>query len=172
MADAVAIEARSTSPAAGRPATAAAKEYLTFRLGAREYGIDALKVQELRGGADLNCIDDAPEFIAGAIEVRGAMVPIVDLRVPLDLASVADSVFTVAVILKLGERALGVMVDSVTDVIRLAQRQIRPAFASAAGADARYLIGIGTDDERTLNLLDIEKLILGEGMGLPEIEAY
>ncbi len=154
------------------PAALAPKEFLTFRLGALEYGIDVLKVQEIRGCAALSSIDDAPQCIAGAIEFGGAMVPVMDVRIALDLERVADSVFTVAVILKLGERTLGLMVDSVSDVIRLARWQIRPAPFSAAGPDAQYLIGVGTDDDRKLILLDIEKLVLGEGMGLLEIEAY
>jgi purine-binding chemotaxis protein CheW len=158
--------------AAVHPAAVAPKEFLTFRLGAQEYGIDVLKVQDIRGCAALACIDDAPDFIAGAIDFGGAMVPVIDLRIPLDLDSLADSVFTVAVILNLGERVLGLMVDSVSDVIRLARWQIRPATAWGGNLDAQYLIGIGIDDERKLILLDIEKLVLGEGMGLLEIEAY
>ena len=154
------------------PAGSAPKEFLTFRLGAQEYGIDVLKVQDIRGCASLSSIDDAPAFVAGAIKCGGAMVPVVDLRVSLDLDTLCDRAFTVALILKLRERVLGVMVDSVSDVIRLARWQIRPATALGGNLDAQYLIGIGIDDERKLILLDIEKLVLGEGMGLLEIEAY
>ena len=165
------------APAAGpgvslHPAASAPKEFLTFRLGAQEYGIDVLKVEDIRGCSALAGIDDAPPFIAGAIKCGAAMVPVVDLRVSLDLDTLSDIAFTVAVILNLGGRVLGVMVDSVSDVIRLARWQIRPATAWGGNLDAQYLIGIGHDDERKLILLDIEKLVLGEGMGLLEIEAY
>ena len=164
--------ARTTE--AVRPAILAPQEFLTFRLGKQEYGIEVQKVQEIRGCSELDGIDDAPEFIAGAIELGGAMVPVLDLRVSLKLKlePVSDQVFTVALILNLDGRLLGVMVDSVSDVIRLAQRHIRPAPASASGPDPRYLLGIGTDDGRKLVLLDIEELMLGEGMGMLEIEAY
>jgi purine-binding chemotaxis protein CheW len=147
------------------------REFLTFRLGAQEYGIDAQKVREIRGCRELEGIEDAPECYAGAMDLGGAKVPVTDLRVLFELNRAADSIFTVAIILDLEGRALGLMVDSVSDVLRLARRHIRPAPESWTGPDAQYLIGIGTDDERRLNLLDIEKLMLGEGMGLLEIEA-
>jgi len=147
------------------------KEYLTFRLGAQEYGIDAQKVREIRGCCELEGVEDAPECYAGAMELGGATVPVADLRVLFELNRAADSIFTVAIILDLDGRMLGLRVDSVSDVIRLARRQIRPVPASWTGADAQYLIGVGTDDDRRLILLDIEKLVLGEGRELLEIEA-
>ncbi len=184
MTEAATHEAKSTAAFAGgaapaggpgvspHPAANAPREFLTFRLGAQEYGIDVLKVQDIRGCAVLERIDEVPAFVAGAIQCGGAMVPVMDLRVSLALDSLCDSAFTVAVILQLGARMVGVMVDSVSDVIRLARWQIRPAAAWGGNLDAQYLIGIGIDDERKLILLDIEKLVLGEGMGLLEIEAY
>jgi len=169
---AVASAVQNAVPAVGRPVVPAPKEFLSFRLGAQNYGLEAEKVQEIRACSEMDGIDDAPDFIAGAIDLGGTMVPVLDLRVSLKLEPVSDDVFTVALILNLGGRVLGVMVDSVCDVIRLAQRHIRPAPAAATGPDARYLMGIGTDDGRKLILLDIEKLMLGEGMGVLEIEAY
>ena len=177
MAETAALEARSQAPGAGRalaverPAAAVPRELLTFRLGAQEYGIDAQKVQGLRGCRALTRIEAAPEGIPGAIKVDGALVPVADLRSWFKLDRIAEGMFTVAVILNLGGRVLGLMVDSVSDVVRLARRHIRPVPESWTGADVQYLIGIGVHDERKLILLDVEKLMLGEGVGLLVIEA-
>jgi purine-binding chemotaxis protein CheW len=177
MADSVAFAQAPTASAAGKavimanPAAVLPKIFLTFRLGAQEYGIDAQQVQEIRGCAALTEIEDAPEFIQGAIDVRGAMVPVANLRGWFELNPAADSIFTVAIMLKLGGRLLGLMVDSVSDVIRLARRQIQPVPASWTGPDAQCLIGIGVDDERRLILLDLEKLMLGKGLESLEVEA-
>jgi purine-binding chemotaxis protein CheW len=153
------------------PAVSVPKEFLTFRLGAQEYGIDAQKVSEIRGCCELEVIEDAPACYAGAMDLDGATVPVADLRALFELNRAADSIFTVAIILDLDGRMLGLRVDSVSDVVRLARRQIRPVPASWTGADAQYLIGVGTDDDRRLILLDIEKLVLGQSRELLEIEA-
>ena len=154
----------------GRPVEFAPKEFLTFRLGAQEYGIDALRVQEIRGCGELAEFQDAPKFIPGAIDLRGAVVPIADLRCWFGLERAADGMFAVAIVLNLGGRVFGVKVDSVSDVIRLARLQFRPAPESGSGPQAQYLFGIGIDEGRKLILLDIEKLMLGEGVGSLEID--
>jgi len=110
-------------------------------------------------------IDGAPECFAGALNVHGVKVPVADLRAWFELNRAADSMFTVVIILDLDGRVLGLMVDSVSDVVRLARRQIRPAPASWTGPDAQYLIGVGIEDDRKLILLDIEKLMGGAVMG-------
>jgi purine-binding chemotaxis protein CheW len=156
----------------GASAAVVPREFLTFRLGAQEYGIDAQKVQEIRGCKGLAAIDDAPECIPGALTLRGAMVPVVDLRHWFELNPAADSIFTVAIILNLDGRVLAMRVDGVSDVIRLRRGQIRPAPASWTGPDAQCLLGVGVDDERRLILLDLEKLMLDKGMELLEVEAY
>jgi len=155
------------------PVTAAAvqadNEYLTFTLGKEEYGIDILKVQEIRGYEAVTRIANAPEFIKGVVNLRGIIVPILDMRIKFNLGEARYDQFTVVIILNVAGRVVGMVVDSVSDVIQLAPEQIRPApdFASST-FDTRYITGLGTIDERMLILVDIERLMSGIDMGLIE----
>ena len=144
-------------------------EFLTFRLGGESYGIEILKVQEIRGYEAPTAIANAPDFIKGVINLRGVIVPILDLRIKFRLAQAAYDDFTVVIILNVAHRVVGVVVDSVSDVITLAGEAIRatPEFASST-FDTKYITGLGTVDERMLILLDIEKLMTGAEMALVE----
>ncbi|WP_091532989.1 chemotaxis protein CheW [Fontimonas thermophila] len=146
--------------------SASGGEFLTFRLGDEEYGVDILKVQEIRGYDTVTRIPDAPAFIKGVINLRGTIVPVVDLRMKLSVGRVAYDAFTVMIILNLGRRIVGVVVDSVSDVIALKPDQVRPAPEIGTVIDTRHIIGIGTIDERMLILLDIERLMLSADMQL------
>ena len=139
---------------------AAKSEFLTFRLGSEGYGIEILKVQEIRGYEARTAIANAPAFIKGVVNLRGVIVPILDLRVKFNIPQVKYDEFTVAIILKLASRVVGVVVDSVSDVLSLAADAIRPTpeFDSVM-LDTRYITGLATVDDRLLVLLDIEKLI-------------
>lgn len=152
---------------AGPGAAAASGEFLTFRLGGESYGIEILKVQEIRGYERPTAIANAPEFIKGVINLRGVIVPILDLRIKFRLAEVAYDDFTVVIILNVAHRVVGVVVDSVSDVITLGAGAIRaaPEFASST-FDTRYITGLATVDDRMLILLDIEKLLTGADMAL------
>ncbi|MEW5882495.1 MAG: chemotaxis protein CheW, partial [Pseudomonadota bacterium] len=108
-------------------AAATAREYLTFRLGAEEYGIDILKVQEIRGYDGVTRIAHAPAHVLGVINLRGVIVPIVDLRVKLALGEVRYDAFTVVIVLNVAQRVVGAVVDAVSDVLELAPEQIRAA---------------------------------------------
>lgn len=141
-------------------------EFLTFTLGAEEYGIDILKVQEIRGYDAVTTIANTPDFIKGVINLRGTIVPIVDLRIKFHLGTVEYNQLTVVIILNLGHRVVGIVVDSVSDVLALAPEQIRPAPELSAGLDTRYLTGLGTVGERMLILVDIEKLMTSSEMEL------
>jgi purine-binding chemotaxis protein CheW len=154
---------RAPEPAAGQPAG----EFLTFRLGAESYGIEILKVQEIRGYENPTAIANAPEFIKGVINLRGVIVPILDLRIKFKLGEARYDEFTVAIILNLAGRVVGIVVDSVSDVLTLAAESIRPPpeFASAT-FDTKYITGLGTVDDRMLIMLDIEKLMTGADMAL------
>ena len=101
------------------------REYLTFRLGEEEYGIDILKVQEIRGYEQPTRIANAPSFIKGVVNLRGVIVPIVDMRLKFGLGSAEYNDFTVVIILNLGARVVGMVVDSVSDVMALSPEQIR-----------------------------------------------
>ena len=157
----------------GARVTAAAvqadNEYLTFTLGREAYGIEILKVQEIRGYEAVTRIANAPEFIKGVVNLRGIIAPILDMRIKFNLGEARYDQFTVVIILNVTGRVVGMVVDSVSDVIQLTAEQIRPApdFASST-FDTRYITGLGTIDERMLILVDIERLMSGVDMGLIE----
>src|SRR3569623_705941 len=155
----------STAAASG-PADALGREFLAFTLGREEYGIDILKVQEIRGYETVTRIANAPEFIKGVVNLRGIIVPIVDMRIKFHLGDASYDQFTVVIILNIAGRIVGMVVDSVSDVTTLSGEQIKPApqMQSALGSD--YLIGLGTVDERMLILLDIDRLMSSAAMGL------
>jgi purine-binding chemotaxis protein CheW len=135
------------------------KEFLTFTLGDEEYGVDILKVQEIRGYDTVTRIPDTPDFVKGVINLRGTIVPVIDMRLKFKLANVTYDNFTVMIILNVAKRIVGMVVDGVSDVIDLTAEQIRPAPDLGRGVDTEFLTGIGALDKRMLILVDIEKLI-------------
>jgi purine-binding chemotaxis protein CheW len=141
-------------------------EFLTFRLGAEEYGIDILKVQEIRSYEPPTRIANAPAFVKGVVNLRGVIVPIVDLRLRLGCESAEYSALTVVIVLNVKGRVVGAVVDSVSDVLELAKETIRPAPEMASAVDASFITGIGSVGERMLILMDIEGLMASEEMGL------
>ncbi len=147
-------------------------EFLSFKLGAEEYGIDILKVQEIRGYEEPTRIANSPHFIMGVINLRGVIVPIVDLRLKFRLGDAQYNQFTVVIVLNIAKRVVGIVVDSVSDVLALSESQIKPAPTFNAILDASYITGLGTvsseGDERMLILADIERLMSGPDMGLVE----
>jgi purine-binding chemotaxis protein CheW len=150
----------------GDSVLASAREYLTFRLDKEEYGIDILKVQEIRGYEPPTRIANAPPFIKGVVNLRGTIVPIVDMRLKFNCAQAQYDSFTVVIILNLRQRIVGIVVDSVSDVMQLTPDDLRvaPEVESMIGSDA--VLGLGSLGDRMLILLDIEKLMSGEDMGL------
>ncbi|MDO9419626.1 MULTISPECIES: chemotaxis protein CheW [Herminiimonas] len=143
-------------------------EFLAFTLGKEEYGIDILKVQEIRGYEAVTRIANAPEFVKGVVNLRGIIVPIVDMRIKFNLGEPTYDQFTVVIILNISGRVVGMVVDSVSDVITLSPEQIKPAPEMGTAFNTDYLIGLGTLDERMLILVDIDKLMSSEEMGLIE----
>lgn len=154
----------STKPALA--AEAMPQEYLSFRLGAEEYGIDILKVQEIRGYEQPTKIANAPAFIKGVVNLRGTIVPIIDLRIKFGLDQADYNSFTVVIILNVANRVVGVVVDSVSDVLELTQEQIRPAPEFGGAVDASFITGLGSVGERIMILMDIEQLVRSSDMGL------
>ncbi|KZE32721.1 purine-binding chemotaxis protein CheW [Crenobacter luteus] len=142
------------------------RELLVFALGQEEYGIDILKVQEIRGYDAVTRIAGAPDFIKGVINLRGHIVPIVDLRLKFKLGDVGYSPFTVVIILNIFDRTVGVVVDGVSDVVRLGDDAIRPAPDLGAAVDTTYILGLGTLAERMVIVIDIEKLMRSDDMAL------
>ncbi len=143
-----------------------AREYLTFRLDQEEYGIDILKVQEIRGYEPPTRIANAPEFIKGVVNLRGTIVPIVDMRLKFNCSQIEYNSFTVVIILNLRNRVVGIVVDSVSDVMELASDAVRPAPDIESAIDSGCILGLGSVGERMLILLDIEKLMNNVDMGL------
>ena len=144
----------------------ALRELLTFTLGSEEYCIDILKVQEIRGYEAVTRIANAPDFIKGVINLRGNIVPIVDLRIKLGLGHAEYNESTVVIILNVMKRVIGAVVDSVSDVITLPAEAVRaaPEFGSQLGT--QYILGLATVNDRMLILIDIEKLMGSRDMAL------
>ncbi len=147
---------------------AASGEYLTFTLGEEEYGMDILKVQEIRGYDAVTKIANAPPFIKGVINLRGVIVPIVDLRIKFKLGEPTYDQFTVVIILNIGKRVMGIVVDGVSDVIQLNSENLRPAPEFGSILDTKYILGLGTLDERMIIVVDIESLMSSQEMALVE----
>ena len=143
-------------------------EFLAFTLGQEEYGIDIQKVQELRGYETVTRIANAPEFVKGVVNLRGIIVPIVDMRIKFNLGTPTYDQFTVVIILNINGRVVGMVVDSVSDVIDLTPEQVKPAPEMGTAFNTDHLIGLGTLDERMLILVDIDKLMSSAEMGLIE----
>jgi purine-binding chemotaxis protein CheW len=141
-------------------------EFLTFVLGNEEYGIEILKVQEIRGYESVTAIANTPAFIKGVLNLRGVIVPIVDLRLKFNLGSAEYNEFTVVIILNIDKRIVGIVVDSVSDVITLSEQSIRPAPEFSSTLNTGYIMGLGTVDQRMLILMDIEKLMSASEMAL------
>ena len=145
-----------------------AKEYLTFKLGSEEYGIDILKVQEIRGYDHVTPIANSPEFLKGVINLRGTIAPIVDMRIKFGVSKAEYDQFTVVIILNIAHRIVGIVVDSVSDVTPLSPDQVRPTPELGSVVDTSYINGLAALGERMLILLDIEKLMMSRDMGLVE----
>jgi purine-binding chemotaxis protein CheW len=143
-----------------------AREYLTFRLDQEEYGIDILKVQEIRGYEPPTRVAEAPNFIKGVVNLRGTIVPIVDMRLKFNCAQAEYNSFTVVIVLNLRSRIVGIVVDSVSDVMELPAENIKPAPDLDSGIDSAAVLGLGSLGDRMLILLDIERLMSAPDMGL------
>ena len=168
------VAARATSASAAAVATRSAavlpSEFLSFRLGGEEYGIDILRVQEIRSYESPTRIANAPAFIKGVVNLRGVIVPVVDLRLKLGCDTAEYNDFTVVIVLNVRGRVIGAVVDSVSDVLALGADSIKPAPELGSAVDAQFILGMGCvrtgDQERMLILSDIEALMSSAEMGL------
>ena len=151
---------------ASREALLAGGEFLTFTLGAEEYGIDILKVQEIRSYEQPTRIANAPAFVKGVVNLRGVIVPVVDLRLKLGCETVEYNSFTVVIVLNVKGRVVGAVVDSVSDVLELKADSIKPAPEMTSAIDEGCITGIGSINDRMLILIDIESLMASADMGL------
>jgi len=159
----------STTPSASDDVLAALghrREFLAFKLGQEEYGIDILRVQEIRSFEPPTRIAHSPAHVLGVINLRGVIVPVVDMRVKFSLERRAYDEFTVVIVLHIGQRKVGMVVDGVSDVITLSAEELREVPAFNATIDSKHLLAIGAVDDRMLILLDIERLMRSPEMGL------
>ena len=168
--------AHPSTAAPGAPALPARlghiREFLAFKLGAEEYGIDILRVQEIRSFEQPTRIANAPSHVLGVVNLRGTIVPIVDMRVKFNLEQKAYDAFTVVIVLHIGSRVVGMVVDGVSDVITLTPDQLRPVPEFNSSIDSEHLLAIGAIEQRMLILLDIEKLMQSADMGLVDASVH
>lgn len=139
--------------------TVARSEFLTFTLGPEEYGLEILKVQEIRSYDPVTIIPNAPAFLKGVINLRGVIVPIIDMRIKFNLNEIKYNEFTVVIILNIAARVMGIVVDGVSDVVSLTEHEIKPAPEFGSIFSAEYILGLGTLEQRMLILVDIERLM-------------
>jgi purine-binding chemotaxis protein CheW len=156
----------SPAPAIDHAAARTIREFLAFKLGAEEYGIDILRVQEIRSFEPPTRMANAVSHILGVINLRGVIVPIVDMRIKFNLAKVDYDAFTVVIVLNIGKQVVGMVVDGVADVITLAPEQLRPAPDFSGEVGSNHVMAIGSLENRMLILLDIENLMSDADMGL------
>lgn len=154
----------ASSPNSGH--SKSSREYLSFRLGQEEYGIDILQVQEIRSYEVPTRMANAPEFIKGVINLRGVIVPIVDLRLKLNCGAAEYSDFTVVIVLNVKNRVIGVVVDAVSDVVPVKPSQVKAAPQFETSLDAQFIMGLADVGGRMLILMDIESVVGGAGLGL------
>ena len=154
-------------PVADDP-TVHGREYLSFRIGGEEYGIHILQVQELRGFEKVTRIAGVPDHLLGVINLRGIIVPIIDLRIKFRQPNVSYDQYTVVIIVDLNERTTGIVVDGVSDVLTLSAAQIKPTPHFSGELATDYIRGLGSVEQRMLILVDIEKLLNTEELAALE----
>ncbi len=139
-------------------------QYLTFTLGAEEYGVEILKVQEIKGYSAITPIPNTPAYVKGVMNLRGSIIPIVDLRAKLAMAETAYNQFTVIIVVRVGLKTVGLVVDAVSDVLNIPAQDIQATPDFGAQVDARFISGMAKAGDRLVVLLDIDK-VLGAELG-------
>jgi purine-binding chemotaxis protein CheW len=155
---------------AGETAVIPTREYLAFRLGDEDYAIDILKVQEIRVFEAVTKLPGAPDYIKGVINLRGLIAPVVDLRVKFGFKEAAYGPFTVVVVLYVHDRLVAMVADAVVDVVALTEDEIKPPPEFATSVNVEYVMGLGASGDHMLILLDIEKLVSSQELGLFDAE--
>ena len=146
--------------------TANSGQYLTLRLGEEDYAIDIMRVQEIRSYEEPTRMANSPSFIKGVINLRGLIVPIVDLRMKLNISKVEYTEFTVVIILRLQGVVTGAVVDAVSDVVQLDAKMIKPAPQFESGIDSRFILGLADVGERMLIVMNMEALLSNAELGM------
>lgn len=142
------------------------REFLTFTLGTENYGLEIMKVKEIRGYEPVTKIANAPAYVKGVLNLRGDIVPIIDLRLKFNVGEASYNEFTIVIMLHVQERIVGIVVDAVSDVVNLAADEIRPPPEFGVAFDSDYLYGLAQVGEQMVILLNIETLITSSELGL------
>jgi purine-binding chemotaxis protein CheW len=137
-------------------------QYLTFTLGEEEYGVEILKVQEIKGYSAITPIPNTPAYVKGVVNLRGTIIPIVDLRAKLAMSEASYNQFTVIIVVRVGPKTVGVVVDAVSDVLDIPVKDIQATPDFGAQVDARFISGLAKAGEKLVVLLDIEKVLGGD----------
>lgn len=153
------------------PAEEAGREYLAFSLGGEEYAVNILQVQEIRAYERVTRIANMPTFIKGVMNLRGAVVPVVDLRVRFNVGAAEYNASTIVIVINIGPRTIGMVVDGVSDVVAIKASELRPAPQIAGVLTAEFLEGVAILDKRMLIIVDINGLMSSKEMGLLETAA-
>lgn len=152
----------------GHAASLTSNEYLTFALGNEHYALDILTVKEIRGYESVTRIANAPAFIKGVINLRGDIVPIVDLRLKFNIGEVKYDEFTIVIVLHIHQRIVGIVVDAVSDVVTLNTDQLRPPPDFGVVFDSRYLIGLAAINDEMIIVVDISRLVASDELSLAD----
>jgi purine-binding chemotaxis protein CheW len=139
--------------------TADGNQYLTFALGAEEYGLEILKVQEIKGYTAFTPIPNAPAYVKGVMNLRGTVVPVIDLRTKFAMAETEYNKFTVVIVVTVGTKVFGLIVDAVSDVLSLAKNEIEATPDLGAAVDTSFITGMAKSGDKLIALLDIERVL-------------
>ncbi|NLG34763.1 MAG: purine-binding chemotaxis protein CheW [Lentisphaerae bacterium] len=143
-----------------------AGKYLTFKLDAEEFGLEILKVQEIIKMMDITRVPRTPEFVRGVINLRGKVIPIVDLRLKFEMESKANTDKTCVIVVQVRRRGgtvvMGIIVDEVSEVLDVAGGQIEPPPEFGGAVDTTFILGMGKIGERVVTLMDVDRVLSGE----------
>ena len=134
-------------------------QFLTFQLGEELYGVDILRVQEIKGYTTVTKIPNTPSYIKGVLNLRGTIVPIVELRTTFGMETIDYTMFTVIVVVVVRDRIMGLVVDSVSDVLNIRQKDIQASPEFGTKVDVSFLNGIGKSGDKLVALLNIDRLL-------------
>ncbi len=137
-------------------------QFLTFPLGAEEYGVEILKVQEIRGYQAVTPIPNTPSYIRGVMNLRGTIIPVVDLRAKLAMNETEYNQFTVIIVVNVGTKVMGLVVDGVSDVLNIPREDIQATPDFGSDVDARFISGMAKAGDKLVVLLDIDAVLVGD----------
>lgn len=144
------------------------REFLTFVLGKENYALDIMTVKEIRGYEQVTKIANAPDYIKGVINLRGDIVPIIDLRIKFNVGEVTYNEFTIVIMLVIEDRIVGIVVDEVSDVIKVGDSKIKAPPEFGVAFDSAYLHGLTSIKDQMIILVNIQKLITSNELALYE----